>query len=69
MTAIRYIARGSCLLSLAALLAGCVLAPPGDYSDRPHDRYYHDRSWHDCHGRRYGDDRDDRDNRDGGCRR
>ena len=66
MSAIRFIARGSCLLSLIALLGGCIVAPPGGYSDGPRDRDHHDRSWHDCHDRRYGDDRDDRDE---GCRR
>lgn len=52
MSAIRFIARGSCLLSLIALLAGCVIAPdqgPRDgYYDHPHHRYYHDHRWHDC---------------------
>ncbi|MBW4052443.1 MAG: hypothetical protein HIU85_13450 [Proteobacteria bacterium] len=66
MSATRYIARGSCLLSLIALLAGCVVAPPGGYSDRPHDRYHHDRSRQDCRDRRQGDDRGDGDD---GCRR
>lgn len=53
MSVIRSIARGSCLISLVAFLAGCVIAPahgPREgYYDRPHHRYYHDRSWHDCH--------------------
>jgi hypothetical protein len=66
MSAIRHIVRGSCLVGLVAVLAGCVIAPPGDYSDRPHDRYHNDRSWHDCRDHRYGDDRDDGDD---GCRR
>jgi hypothetical protein len=55
MSAIRFVARGSCLISLIALLAGCVIAPdhggPRDgYYDRSHHRYYHDHGWHDCHG-------------------
>ena len=57
MSVIRLIARGSCLISLVAFLAGCVIAPghgprDGDrdgYYDRGHHRYYHDHSWHDCH--------------------
>jgi hypothetical protein len=53
MSAIRLIARASCLLSLIAVLAGCIIAPPGGYRDgyydRPHHRYWHDHSWHDCH--------------------
>lgn len=72
MSAIKNLARGSCLISLAALLAGCIIAPDHDhdrgqrdgyynapregYYDREHHRYYHDRGWHDCHDR---DDRDD----------
>jgi len=63
MSAIRYIARGSCLISLIALLAGCVIAPRGDdgyregYYDAPHHRYWHDHEWHDCDR---DHDRDDR---------
>ena len=65
MSAIRFIARGSCLISLVALLAGCVIAPDHDhdrgrregyynapregYYDRDHHRYYHDHAWHECH--------------------
>lgn len=65
MSAIRIIARGSCLLSLVSLLAGCIIAPDHDhdrdhregyynapregYYDREHHRYYHDREWHECH--------------------
>lgn len=52
MSAIRFIARGSCLISLLAFLAGCVIAPAGPhegYYDRGHHRYYHDHTWHDCH--------------------
>jgi hypothetical protein len=56
MSVIQYIARGSCLISLAVLLAGCVLAPREGYYDRHHHRYYHDHSWHQCRDR---DDRDD----------
>ena len=59
MSAIRFIARGSCLLSLIAVLAGCIVAPgPGPrygyregYYDRPHHRYWHDHHWHECHER------------------
>jgi hypothetical protein len=51
MSALRYIARGSSLVCLIALLAGCVIAPaPREgYYDRPHHRYYHDHDWHECH--------------------
>jgi hypothetical protein len=65
MSVIRFISRGSCLLSLIALLSGCIIAPDHDYDhgsregysnaphegyyDREHHRYYHDHSWHDCH--------------------
>ena len=52
MSVIRFIARASCLISLLAVLAGCVVVPghgPREgYYDRPHHRYYHDRSWHEC---------------------
>lgn len=54
MSVIRLIARGSCLISLVAILAGCVVVPdhPREgYYDRPHHRYYHHRSWHDCRDR------------------
>jgi hypothetical protein len=75
MSAIGHFARASCLVSLMALLAGCIVAPPDGYYDRGHDRYYHDRAWHDCRdrggGRGYGDDRRDRDDhgdRDEHCR-
>jgi hypothetical protein len=66
MSPIGHLARGSCLIGLTALLAGCVLAPPPEgYYDRGHDRYYHDHAWHDCRDRGgdrgYGRDRDDRD--------
>ena len=43
MSAIRFIARASCLLSLISVLAGCVVAPAGPregYYDRDHHRYY-----------------------------
>lgn len=67
MSVIRFVARGSCLISMISLLAGCIIAPdhghdrdrggregyynaPREgYYDRDHHRYYHDRSWHDCH--------------------
>lgn len=52
MSAIRFIARASCLLSLISFMAGCVIAPAGPhegYYDRDHHRYYHDHGWHDCH--------------------
>lgn len=54
MSAIKSIARGSCLISLAILLASCVIAPREGgyhegYYDRPHHRYYHEHSWHECH--------------------
>jgi hypothetical protein len=58
MSAIRFIARTSCLISAAALLAGCVIAPRDGYYDRDHHRYYQDHRWHDCRDR---DDRGDRD--------
>ena len=66
MSAIRFIARGSCFLSLIVLLSGCILAPPGGYSDGPRGGYHHDRSRNDCHDRRQGDGRD---NQDDGCSR
>lgn len=57
MSAIRYIAR-SCLITLIALLAGCVIAPAhGDYHrgyyhegyyDHSHHRWWHNNGWHDC---------------------
>lgn len=61
MSAIRFIARGSCLISLIALLSGCIIAPDHDrggydrggpregYYDRDHHRYYRDHEWHECH--------------------
>ena len=57
MSVIRSIARGSCLISLFVLLAGCVIVPPGgDHEgyregsyDQPHHRYRHDHEWHECH--------------------
>lgn len=74
MSALKYIVRGSCLLSLLALLAGCVIAPaPHEgyregYYDRPHHRYWHDHEWHECHDRGDRGDRDDRDDHDEHCR-
>ena len=63
MSAIRYIARGSCLIGLIFMLGGCIIAPPpGEgyhegyhegYYDRDHHRWWHNHGWHDC-------DRDDR---------
>lgn len=61
MSAIRYIARGGCVISLTVLLAGCIVGPPDHgyygrpppegYYDRAHDRYYHDHAWHRCRDR------------------
>jgi hypothetical protein len=58
MSAIRHIARGSCLITMIVLLAGCVIAPRGGpgyhggyhegYYDRAHHRWWHDNGWHDC---------------------
>ena len=52
MSAIRYIARGSCVITLIALLAGCVIAPRGGYHegyyDHAHHRWWHSNGWHDC---------------------
>ena len=62
MSAIRFIARSSCLISLIILLTGCVVVPRGGhdhdeayrqgyhegYYDRGHHRYWHDNGWHDC---------------------
>ena len=52
MSIIKSIARGSCLISVIVLLAGCVIVPRGGYHegyyDRPHHRYWHDERWHDC---------------------
>lgn len=61
MSTIGLIARSSCLVSLTALLAGCVIAPRDGYHDRQHDRYDRDHRWHDCRDRGDRDDRDDRD--------
>jgi len=68
-TAIRFLVRGSCVVSAVALLAGCVVAPPdrGGGYDGGYG-YHHDRDEHDryrCHDR---GDRDDRDDRDDRCR-
>jgi hypothetical protein len=59
MSAIRVIARGSCILGLIALMAGCVIAPGGPhrggyhegYYDAPHHRWWHNNGWHDCSDR------------------
>lgn len=44
MSAIRFVCRGSCLISLVALLAGCVIAPDHDrapgYYNAPREGYY-----------------------------
>lgn len=54
MSALRYIARGSCLIALIALLAGCIIAPPPGggyhegYYDRDHHRWWHNHGWQDC---------------------
>lgn len=63
MSAIRYLARGSCLIGLIFMLGGCIIAPPPGggyhegyhegYYDRDHHRWWHNHGWHDC-------DRDDR---------
>jgi len=46
---IHRIIRGGLLLGLAALVAGCVVAPYREgYYDRDHHRYWHDHAWHDC---------------------
>ncbi|HEX4267102.1 MAG TPA: hypothetical protein VHY36_04390 [Steroidobacteraceae bacterium] len=54
MSVIRYIARISCVISLFALLAGCVVAPgPGyheGYYDHSHHRWYHHHAWVACGG-------------------
>lgn len=57
MSAIRYIVRGSCLITLIALLGGCVIAPAHGgyhegyhegYYDHSHHRWWHNNGWHDC---------------------
>ncbi len=52
MSVIRHIARGSCLIALIALLAGCIVAPRGGYRegyyDQAHHRYWHNNGWHQC---------------------
>lgn len=55
MSVIRYIARVSSVISLLALLAGCVVAPaPGyyheGYYDHAHHRWYHNHGWVNCGG-------------------
>jgi hypothetical protein len=42
------IAKGSFLLGLIGLVMGCVVTPNEGYYDRDHNRYYHERNWHDC---------------------
>ena len=36
------------LLTLMAVMSGCVIAPREGYYDRDHHRYYHQNAWHDC---------------------
>jgi hypothetical protein len=53
MSAIRYIARVSCVISLFAMLAGCIVAPGGyreGYYDHSHHRWWHNHGWVDCGG-------------------
>jgi hypothetical protein len=46
---VKHVARGSILLALISLAAGCVVAGPREgYYDRDHHRYYHERTWHEC---------------------
>ena len=42
------LAKWSVLLGLIAVTSGCVVATREGYYDRPHHRYYHERSWHEC---------------------
>ena len=39
---------GSIFLGLAALSAGCVVAPAEGYYDRDHHRYWHEHVWVTC---------------------
>lgn len=53
MSAIRYIARGSCLIGLIVMLAGCIVGPPPGgyhegYYDRAHHRWWHNHGWQQC---------------------
>jgi hypothetical protein len=54
MSAIRYIARVSCVIGLFAMLAGCIVAQPGGYRegyyDHAHHRWWHNHGWVDCGG-------------------
>jgi hypothetical protein len=43
------IAKSSLLLALIGFVLGCVVTPVEGYYDRDHHRYYHERSWHECH--------------------
>ncbi|HEX4152131.1 MAG TPA: hypothetical protein VHY75_07985 [Steroidobacteraceae bacterium] len=49
MRTIKRIARGSVLLTLISIAAGCLVAEPREgYWDHDHHRYYHDHNWHEC---------------------
>jgi hypothetical protein len=54
MSAIRYFARISSIISLIALLAGCIVTPAGGYHegyyDHAHHRWWHNHGWVDCGG-------------------
>jgi hypothetical protein len=43
------IAKASFVLGLVGFVMGCVVAPNEGYYDRDHHRYYHERTWHECH--------------------
>ena len=51
MTNAKRIAKSSFLLGLIGLVLGCVVAPSDGYYDGDHHRYYHEKSWHECHDR------------------
>ena len=48
----RRIATASLLIGLMATMSGCFIGPrEGNregYYDRDHNRYYHERTWHEC---------------------
>ena len=49
MRTLKRIARGSVLLTLISIAAGCLVAEPREgYWDHDHHRYYHDHTWHEC---------------------
>jgi hypothetical protein len=55
MSRIRYIARIGSIISVFAMLAGCIVAPPGGgyhegYYDHAHHRWWHNHGWVDCGG-------------------